>query len=233
MIKHTSSAVTPRQEPGLVRQLGLTSATALVVAEVIGVGIFLTTAGMVKSLGSPFWLLSVWLTMGMAAAGGAICFGALAARRPEDGGPYVYLKEAYGRRVAFLFGWLSMLVTDPGITAAVAVGLARYVSYLVPLSPWGFSGRRDWLDLDVGGGQHPRRQLGIRRDPWSCGAQARGSWIPCALGPVPWPRRLVELRSLGGAAAGLGTAGRLALIGGMIAAFFSSGRLVGRQQARR
>jgi len=137
MIEHSSSTETPRHEPGLSRQLGLTTATALVVAEVIGVGIFLTTAGMVKSLGSPFWLLAVWLTTGVAAAGGAICFGALAARRPEAGGPYVYLKEAYGRRVAFLFGWLSMLVTDPGITAAVAVGLAHYVSYLVPLSPWG------------------------------------------------------------------------------------------------
>jgi amino acid transporter len=61
---------------------------------VIGVGIFLTTAGMVKSLGSPFWLLTVWLTTGVTAAGGAICFGALAARRPEAGGAYVYLKEA-------------------------------------------------------------------------------------------------------------------------------------------
>ena len=137
MIEHSSNTETPNQEPGLPRQLGLTTATALVVAEVIGVGIFLTTAGMVKALGSPFWLLAVWLTTGMAAMGGSICFGALAARRPEAGGPYVYLKEAYGRRVAFLFGWLSMLVTDPGITAAVAVGLAHYVGYLVPLSSWG------------------------------------------------------------------------------------------------
>jgi basic amino acid/polyamine antiporter, APA family len=137
MIGDSSSTETPHHEPGLSRQLGLTTASALVVAEVIGVGIFLTTAGMVKSLGSPFWLLAVWLTTGVAAAGGAICIGALAARRPEAGGAYVYLKEAYGRRVAFLFGWPSMLVTDPGITATVAVGLAHYVSYLVPLSPWG------------------------------------------------------------------------------------------------
>ena len=118
------------------RRLGLTTATALVVAEVIGVGIFLTTADMVRSLGSPFWLLAVWLTTGIAASGGAICFGALAARCPEAGGPYVYLKEAYGPRAAFLFGWLSMLVTDPGITAAVAVGLAHYLGYLIPLQSW-------------------------------------------------------------------------------------------------
>jgi APA family basic amino acid/polyamine antiporter len=52
----------------------------------------------------------------------------------------VYLKEAYGARVAFLYGCLAMLVTDPGITAAVAVGLASYVGYLIPLSPWGLKG---------------------------------------------------------------------------------------------
>lgn len=124
----------------LTRQLGLGTASSLVVAEVIGVGIFLTTAGMAKSVGSPFWLLVVWLVTGAGAAGGAVCFGALAARYPEAGGPYVYLKESYGPRIAFLFGWLSMLVTDPGITAAVAVGLASYVGYLVPLSTWGLKG---------------------------------------------------------------------------------------------
>src|SRR3954464_5969999 len=88
-------------DASLSRQLGLATATALVVGEVIGVGIFLTTAGMAKSLGSPFWLLLVWLVTGAGAAGGAICFGALAARDPEAGGPYIYLKEAYGPRVAF------------------------------------------------------------------------------------------------------------------------------------
>ncbi len=129
-----SSAPHPSTEPG--RKLGLTTATALVVAEMIGVGVFLTTAGMAKSLGSPFWLAVVWLTMGTAAVGGALCFGALAARHPRDGGSYVYLKEAYGPRMGFLYGWLSMLVTDPGITAAVAVGLAEYVGFLASLGLW-------------------------------------------------------------------------------------------------
>jgi basic amino acid/polyamine antiporter, APA family len=126
--------------PALTRRLGLTTATALVVAEVIGVGIFLTPAGMAKTVGSPFWLLAVWLTMGASAIGGALCFGALAARYPRAGGSYVYLKEAYGPRAAFLYGWLSLLVTDPGITAALAVGLSVYVGYLVPLSPWALKG---------------------------------------------------------------------------------------------
>ena len=73
------------EEPALTRRLGLATATALVVAEVIGVGIFLTPAGMAKSLGSPFWLLAVWLTMGGSAIGGALCFGSLAARYPAAG----------------------------------------------------------------------------------------------------------------------------------------------------
>lgn len=128
------------EEPALTRRLGLATATALVVAEVIGVGIFLTPAGMAKTLGSPFWLVAVWLTMGASAIGGALCFGALAARYPRAGGSYVYLKEAYGPRAAFLYGWLSLLVTDPGITAALAVGLSVYVGYLVPLSPWALKG---------------------------------------------------------------------------------------------
>jgi APA family basic amino acid/polyamine antiporter len=123
--------------PGLARRLGLTTATALIVGEVIGVGIFLAPAGMAKSLGSPFWLLAVWLTMGVAASGGALCYGALAARYPEAGGSYVYLREVYGPRMAFLYGWLSLLVTDPGLTAMLAVGLARYAGHLGPLSPWG------------------------------------------------------------------------------------------------
>jgi APA family basic amino acid/polyamine antiporter len=121
----------------LVRRLGLGTATALVVGEVIGVGIFLTPAGMAKSLGSPFWLLSVWLAMGVAAIGGAVCYGTLAAKYPEPGGTYVYLREVYGRRMAFLYGWLSMLVTDPGLTAMLAVGLAQYAGHLAPMSPWG------------------------------------------------------------------------------------------------
>jgi basic amino acid/polyamine antiporter, APA family len=124
------------QEAGLSRRFGLATATALVAGEVIGVFVFLTPAGMVKSLGSPFWLFTVWLAMGISAIGGALCFGALAARYPEAGGGYVYLREAYGPRAAFLYGWLSLFVTDPGLTAALAVGLERYVGYIVPLSPW-------------------------------------------------------------------------------------------------
>src|ERR671938_1561748 len=121
----------------LKRQLGLRTATALVVGEVIAVGIFLTPAGMAKALGSPLWLLIVWLTMGAMALCGALCYGELAARYPEAGGGYVYLREAFGPALAFMYGWMAFLVMDPGLTAALAVGLATYAGYILKLSPIG------------------------------------------------------------------------------------------------
>ena len=105
--------------------------------ETIAVGIFLTPAGMAKSLGSPALLLVVWLLMGLMAMCGALCYGELAARFPEAGGGYVYLREAYGRPVAFLYGWMAFLVMDPGLTAALAVGMAGYVAYGLGLSTAG------------------------------------------------------------------------------------------------
>lgn len=120
----------------LRRQIGIRTAAALVVGEVIAVGIFLTPAGMAKALGSPMWLLIVWLAMGAMALCGALCYGELAARYPEAGGGYVYLREAFGPAVAFMYGWMAFLVMDPGLTAALAVGLATYAGYGLNLSPW-------------------------------------------------------------------------------------------------
>jgi basic amino acid/polyamine antiporter, APA family len=117
------------------RRLGLLAATSVVVGQVIAVGIFLTPATMARTLGSPLLVLLVWLLIGATAIAGALVYGELAARYPEAGGGYVYLREAWGRRVAFLYGWKCLLVMDPGIAAALAVGLAAYVGYLVPLGP--------------------------------------------------------------------------------------------------
>jgi APA family basic amino acid/polyamine antiporter len=107
------------------------------VGEIIAVGIFLTPAGMAKSLGSPLLLLLVWVVMGAMALCGALCYAELAARFPEAGGGYVYLREAYGPQVAFLYGWMSLLVLDPGLTAALAIGMAEYLGYIVRLSALG------------------------------------------------------------------------------------------------
>src|SRR6185437_14042776 len=118
----------------LKRQIGVRTAAALVLGEVIAVGIFLTPAGMAKALGSPMWLLVVWLTMGVMALCGALCYGELSSRYPEAGGGYVFLREAFGPAVAFMYGWMAFLVMDPGLTAALAVGLATYAGYGLKLS---------------------------------------------------------------------------------------------------
>src|SRR6266576_2001051 len=119
---------------GLQRHLGVRAMAALVVGEVIAIGIFLTPATMARSVGSPLWLLVVWLLMGAMALSGALCYVALAARFPEAGGGYVYLREAYGPGVAFLYGWKCLLVMDPGITALLAAALASYVGYALGIS---------------------------------------------------------------------------------------------------
>ena len=121
----------------LRRQIGVRTAAALIVGEVIAVGIFLTPAGMAKDLASPFWSLAVWLVMGVMALCGALCYGELSARYPEAGGGYVYLREAYGPAVAFMYGWMAFLVMDPGLTALLAVGLATYAGYVLKLSAIG------------------------------------------------------------------------------------------------
>jgi len=108
----------------------------VVAGEAIAVGIFLTPAGMAKSLGSPFWMLMVWLAMGGMTLCGALCYGELAARFPQTGGLYVYLREAFGPLIAFLYGWMAFLIMDPGVTAALAVGLASYAGYILALPGW-------------------------------------------------------------------------------------------------
>ena len=114
-------------------ELTLLSAVALVVGQVIAVGIFLTPGTLIRTVASPFWILVVWIVIGAMAVSGAVCYGALAARYPQSGGGYVYLRETYGPGVAFVYGWKCLLVMDPGVTAALATGFASYVSYIAPL----------------------------------------------------------------------------------------------------
>jgi APA family basic amino acid/polyamine antiporter len=107
-----------------------------VVGGTVGVGIFLAPAGMARSLASPGLVFLVWAFMGATALCGALSLGELAARYPEAGGSYVYLREAYGPAVAFLYGWKCLLVMDPGLTAALAMGLGAYAQAALPaLSP--------------------------------------------------------------------------------------------------
>jgi APA family basic amino acid/polyamine antiporter len=121
----------------LARELTLPAATALVVGQVIAVGIFLTPGTIIRTVASPAWMLAVWGVIGAMALCGALCYGALAARWPRAGGGYVYLRETYGPQAAFLYGWKCLLIMDPGITAALATGFASYAAYLVPLGSAG------------------------------------------------------------------------------------------------
>jgi basic amino acid/polyamine antiporter, APA family len=107
------------------------------------VGIFLTPSELIGALASPALTLGLWLACGALVLAGAWTFGELASRYPEAGGLYVYLREAWGRRVAFLYGWQSLLVMDPGVTAALAIGLAPYLVVLWPAA----AGRERWLAL--------------------------------------------------------------------------------------
>jgi APA family basic amino acid/polyamine antiporter len=117
----------------LARELTLPAATALVIGQVIAVGIFLTPGTMIRTVASPLWILVVWAVMGAMAVCGALCYGALAARYPHAGGGYVYLREAFGPLPAFLYGWALLLVIATGATAAVAVTFATYTVALVGL----------------------------------------------------------------------------------------------------
>ena len=115
----------------LLPRFGVWGALAMIVAEVMGVGIFLTPAQMTRTLGSPEWVLGVWVIMGLMSTAGALCYAELGSRFPEAGGGYVYLREGFGPRTAFLYGWMSLLVMDPGLTAALGVGLATYLLVVV------------------------------------------------------------------------------------------------------
>ena len=98
----------------------------MVVSQVVGVGIFLTPATMMRTVGSLPIALAVWAVMGLLSAAGALCYAELTTRFPLAGGAYVFLREAFGARSAFVYGWMALLVMDPGITAALGIGLAQY-----------------------------------------------------------------------------------------------------------
>jgi len=119
----------------LRRELGLASTTAAIIGGIVAVGIFLTPAGMAKALGSPFWLFVVWLVVGTMTLSGALCFGELAGRFPRAGGAYVYLRESFGPRLAFLYGWMCLLVMDPAVAASFAAGIGSYLGYIVHWPP--------------------------------------------------------------------------------------------------
>jgi APA family basic amino acid/polyamine antiporter len=120
-------------QPHLVRRLGLFDATMLVMGGIIGSGIFLNPAEVARHVSTPWLIVGAWLIGGAIAIAGAFVYAELAARRPEVGGQYAYLRDAWGSMPAFLYGWSLLLVIQSGGMAAVAIIFAHY---LLELTHW-------------------------------------------------------------------------------------------------
>ena len=117
----------------LKRDLGIWSASAIVIGTVIGSGIFTTSGFIARDVGSPVWLLGLWIAGGIIEFVGALSYSELSAAMPEAGGEYVYLREAYGPLVAYLSGWTSFFVGFSGAIAAAAIAFIGYLHQLAPL----------------------------------------------------------------------------------------------------
>ena len=130
----TTTAITEASvaDQKFVRGLGLLDSTMLVAGSMIGSGIFIVSAIIARQVGSPGWLLVVWIVTGLLTLMAALSYGELAAMMPKAGGQYVYLREAYSPLWGFLYGWTLFLVIQTGTIAAVAVGFARYSGVLIP-----------------------------------------------------------------------------------------------------
>ncbi len=118
--------------PHLDRRLGPLDAAVIVISNVIGVGIFTTPGFVAAKVPNPAWMLGVWACGGALAFAGALAYAELAARRPQAGGEYVYLRESFGGLAAFLTGWTSFVAGFSGAIAAGAVGLTVYLDRLIP-----------------------------------------------------------------------------------------------------
>lgn len=116
----------------LQKRVNLFDGISIVAGAMIGSGIFIVSADIARNVGSPGWLLVVWLISGIITLIGAISYGELASMMPHVGGQYVYLKEAYHPLIGFLFGWTTFLVIQCGTIAAVAVAFAKFSGVLFP-----------------------------------------------------------------------------------------------------
>ncbi|UHG94012.1 APC family permease [Spirosoma oryzicola] len=115
-----------------IPRLGLLDATMIVAGSMIGSGIFIVPAEIIRSVGGAGWMLGMWLLAGLITVIAAVSYGELAAMFPRAGGQYVYLREAYNSLVGFLYGWSFFAVIQTGTIAAVGVAFAKFTAYLVP-----------------------------------------------------------------------------------------------------
>lgn len=116
----------------LLRQLGIASATALVISNMIGTGIFTTTGFLAGQLGSPWIVVSIWVVGAVCALAGAFCYSELGINFPSSGGEYVYLTEAYGPTWGFMTGWVSFFAGFSAPIALAALAFSDYLGYFFP-----------------------------------------------------------------------------------------------------
>ena len=121
-----------QESPALLRQLGVVSATALVVSNIIGVGIFTSTGFLAADLGDPKLVLLIWIAGAICAMAGAFCYSELGVNFPSSGGEYVYLTRAFGPTWGFMTGWLSFVAGFAAPIATNALACAAYLSYFFP-----------------------------------------------------------------------------------------------------
>jgi len=121
------------EHSGLVRGLGLWSATAIVIGDTIGTGVFLVASDMARIVGSATLVLAAWILGGLIVLFGAFCYAELGAAFPKSGGPYVYLGRGLGPLWGFLFGWMSSFLERPVAMATLAAGFVRFLSFLFPV----------------------------------------------------------------------------------------------------
>jgi APA family basic amino acid/polyamine antiporter len=119
-------------QPKLKHELGLLDGTMLVAGSMIGSGIFIVSADITRNVGSAGWLIAVWLITGFMTLTAALSYGELSAMFPKAGGQYVYLKEAYNKLIAFLYGWSFFAVIQTGTIAAVGVAFSKFTAYMIP-----------------------------------------------------------------------------------------------------
>jgi basic amino acid/polyamine antiporter, APA family len=118
--------------PEFKRELKLFDSTMIVIGSMIGSGIFIVSADIARTVGSPGYLLLVWAITGAITLIAALSYGELAGMMPQAGGQYVYLREAYGPLIGFLYGWTFFMVIQAGTIAAVGVAFAKYTSVIIP-----------------------------------------------------------------------------------------------------
>lgn len=131
-ITPATSAATSEKAVPLLRQLGIVSATALVVSNMIGFGIFTTSGFLAGDLGAPLPVLLIWVVGAVCALAGAFCYSELGINFPSSGGEYVYLTRAYGPTWGFMTGWVSFFAGFSAPIAAAALAFSDYVGYFFP-----------------------------------------------------------------------------------------------------